>query len=785
MGQTLVRAERDAIGFDYPVPSGGRVYARMVLEGTQLDASVEGLDPSESRFSFYSGQEPQAWVTGLRGYEVVRYRELIPGLELEVRLGAQGVSYEMVASAEGAADALLVRWEGLQELETAGEATPASGGSNSIGQEGLGLRGELRRAGPPTDGDRRWQLDLAGGPRLPGQGASSSSAIVDPDLAWSTYLGGGGWPDYAYSTDLDAIQDVHVGGGAGGLDFPKTPGAFQSQPSGPIAWAFVTRLRAEDSTLVFSSVLGGLGTSYSWDVAAFPDGRTAVAGRTHEDGFPLTPGAFDTVWLPSLDTKPVGVVFELSSQGDQLIFSTYLKGTTGSYPQGVAVDPDTGSVIVCGQAFDPGFPTTPGAFQTNYHKPAVGYYLPFITRINPAGTALEWSTFLGGSVNNEYAYDIVRQPDGVLTICGAASSPNFPITPGAYQMNKAPGGGYTGFITRMNAQGSGLIWSTFLGGDFVTHLAGLDVDPSGAVAVGGYTNGIHFPTTRNVPHPRAAPNPPGLQLYHGVLARLNNTGTALIYSTYLHGDLPVMGGAGGRVQVDASGVATITGGGPLTPMTPGSFQPTTIHGSESFLVRASPTGDRFFYSTYFGGTGTDEPWSAAAFPDGSMALCGSTTSLDFPVTPNASQPTYGGGDRDAFVTRLNLLLDGVTRLGASSPECNGPLVAAVTRRPTAGDMRFGFYCSAAPAVQPGWLIVGQPSSTGTNVGGATLWIDLDLPHVVLPALANEQGYVEVDHPLGAATPGQTFAVQFVFPTSGLCPTPARRATSNALVVVVQ
>jgi hypothetical protein len=334
-----------------------------------------------------------------------------------------------------------------------------------------------------------------------------------------------------------------------------------------------------------------------------------------------------------------------------LIYSTYLGGAGDDRGTGIAVDA-AGSAYVTGYTSSNPFPTTLGAFQTGY---AGGALDAFVTKLNPTGSALVYSTYLGGS-GTDYAYSIAVDATGNAYIGGYTNNgvTPFPTTFGAYQT--IFGGSYDVFVTKLNAAGNGLVYSTFLGGTGDDRSGnGIAVDAAGNAYVCGFTNNgglTPFPFT-----PGAFQTLP-LGGYDAFVTKLDTTKSglaSLIYSTYL--------GGGGNdyaqsVAVDTAGNAYVTGYTSSNdfPNTPGVFQPALNASLDAFVTKLNPTGTApLIYSTYLGGGGVDSGIDIAIDAAGNAYVTGYTSSIaaTFPWTPGAFQTTYGGGAYDAFVTKLN------------------------------------------------------------------------------------------------------------------------------------
>src|SRR5207253_2788201 len=289
-------------------------------------------------------------------------------------------------------------------------------------------------------------------------------------------------------------------------------------------------------------------------------------------------------------------------------------------------------------------PVTLGAFQTA----AAGGGDAFVTKLNPTGSGLVYSTYLGGS-RFDQGRGIAVDAGGNAYVVGLTFSFDFPTTLGAFQTTNHSDQ-FNVFVTKLNPTGSGLVYSTYLGGGEFDYGNDIAVDSSGSAYVVGTTFSGDFPTT-----PGAFEGNTGTG--DAFVTKFNPTGTSLVYSTRLGGSSEDLANA---VAVDSSGNAYVTGSTPSTdfPTTPGAYQTSWAGGSgplpsDAFVTKLNPTGSGLVYSTYLGGSDNDGGTAIATDVLGNAYVAGTTSSTNFPTTIGAFQTSFGGGPADAFVTKLN------------------------------------------------------------------------------------------------------------------------------------
>jgi len=393
------------------------------------------------------------------------------------------------------------------------------------------------------------------------------------ELIYSTYLGGSS-QNAILGLAVDGSGNAYVTGFTFSPDFPTTPGAFQTMyPGGSNGTAFISKLNSTGSALVYSSFLGGSGGDSASQLAVDSSGDAYIVGSTCSTNFPVTLGAFQTVYGGGTCVNgKYGDVFvtKVGPTGASLVYSTYLGGSSNENGYAIAID-SSGSAYVGGYTCSTNFPVTPGAFQTmnnggNCTRINVG--AAFVSKLDPAGASLIYSSYLGGTGS---VAGIAVNSAGNAYVTGTSYAANFPTTPGAFQSSCSTCniGKSDGFVTEFNAAGSGLVYSTYLGGSLADVSEGIAIDPLGNAVVTGFTYSSDFPVTPGAFQTRCGGG--CNQTSDAFITELNPAGSALLYSTFLGGK-DDDGGYG--VALDPSGNAYLTGytASPNFPVTPGAFQ---------------------------------------------------------------------------------------------------------------------------------------------------------------------------------------------------------------------
>ncbi len=387
-----------------------------------------------------------------------------------------------------------------------------------------------------------------------------------------------------------------------------------------------------DPVFVYSTFLGGGRTDYAYGVAVDSTGAAYVVGTTDSVDFPTTAPAFQR-------QIPGGVsafIAKVNPAGAALLYCTYLGGPWWTEGLSIAVD-SGGSAVVTGSTTSRELPIVGGIQSTH----GGGARDAFVAKLNPTGSGLVWSTYLGGSLEDT-GNSIAVDSSGNTYVTGFTTSANFPV---ASPYRGTYSGGQDAFVVKINAAGSALVYSTYLGGTGEDRGSGVAVDSSGSAYVGGRTNSTDFPVVNGFQSALSGS-------YDLFVSKLSPTGGALTYSTYLGGSRSDSSVYGSSIAVDASGSAYIVGS-TLSPNFPlaSPIQATLRNGmSDVVVAKLAPNGGSLAYSTYLGGGISDDGDAIAVDSAGRAYVTGSTISSDFPVV-NASS-TYKW-DGDVFVTRLS------------------------------------------------------------------------------------------------------------------------------------
>ncbi len=613
---------------------------RLVGASQNAAPAAEGRLAGESHYLL--GKDPSLWRTHVPGYSRVRVRRAYPGIDLicyQDRAGLLRVDFTASPGAQAERIGLEVTGASSVRVDRDGSLvaeTPA-GAVRWLRpyayQVRAGRRERVAAAFRQHGRSNRVRFDL-------GRYDRSLPLVIDPGLAASTYLGGT-LDDGISAISVDAAGCIYALGFACSRDFPVTPGAYRTVNPAPAgdynSGVFVTKLSADGKTLVYSTYLGAGGAG---GLAVSPAGEACVCGSTSDGNFATTPGAYQRVFHGGYDC----FVARLTPAGDGLAYSTYIGGTLAETATGLALGAD-GCLTLCGNTYSTDFPTTVGSFQPAVPSLA-GAQCGFVTKLNAEGTALVYSTYLAGTQQEDQIRAMAMGADGCPVLAGRATSSDFPTTPGAYQ--RVYGGAGDIYVAKLRADGSGLVYSTYLGGPHGEWADAVALDAAGRATLTGRGDLLGFPITPGVVRPAYAEGSGAF------ITRFTADGTGLAWSTMI----VCMGGTMGRaVAVDAAGRTCI---GVETysasyPVTAGAFAAAHAGGvgTDCAVTLLSPAADKVLYSTYVGGASTD--WLNALKLDGADCACvaGQTLSTNWPTTAGAFQRTLMGRS-EAYLTRVQL-----------------------------------------------------------------------------------------------------------------------------------
>ncbi len=705
----------------------------MQLTGSNPSLRVQGQERLPGTSNYLLGSDPSEWHTNVPAYARVQYPNVYDGIDL-VYYGNQGqLEYDFVVAPHVDPKPIQLHFAGAQSLriDPAGNLViSASNGSIAFHKPVVyQLENGHRRT---VSGRFTLLADNSAGFSL-GRYNQAEPLIIDPTLVYSTYLGGSN-SDTINAIALDVSGNAYLTGTTLSADYPVTPGVFQSTDTDLKSSVFVTKLNSSGTALIYSTYLGGSGGPSGGDIgqsiAVDAAGDAYVTGYTYSANFPTTKGAYQTTNKAAAVSGSTSFVTKLNPTGTALLYSTFLGGTTSDNATSIAID-TAGDAYVAGVSYSANFPVTAGVLQTT-NKSAPSYDgSAFVTKLNPTGTGLLYSTFLGGSGDYIAQATVCVAIDklGDAYVSGEVSSADFPVTAGAYQTtNKGlTGGGSNLTLSELNPTATKLLYSTYLGGSGAGYRGdvtnSLAIDSAGNAYLAGSTYELNFPVTKGA---FQTTNKVGGAAPTGFVTKMNPTGTALVYSTFLGGTGGTDGDRAAGLAIDSAGDAYITGSTGSTdfPVTSNAYQTTNAaafnNGAVVFLAELNPAGASLLYSTYFGGAYSyADIGNGLALGKAGAYFAGSTGAKDFPITKGAYNATFNS---------TNFSMGFVSLLSLSTAPATLPTNTLLTSiaNPAVTGTSLTFTAAVTPA-------------TGTGVPTGSVVFNIDQVNVATVAL-NSLGY---------------------------------------------
>jgi hypothetical protein len=623
------------------LPKDLTAVVRMQLVGGNSQAQVAASDELPGKTNYYLGNDSSKWHTNLAQYARVSYRDVYPGVNMAFHGAQHQLEFDFVVAPNAGPGTIGLHFTGAQRLNTddSGNLVISSAAGNVVLHKPVAYQ---QRNGARQAVDARFVLKASNqvGFEL-GNYDRSRELVIDPSVTYATYLGGL-MEDDGYGIAFDSSGDAYITGQTESTDFPTVGGVAPNRNSGEFD-VFVTKIAPNGSSLIYSTFVGGSGNDSGNALAVDASGDAFVAGGTTSSNFPTTAAAFQK----GLTGSTNAFVFELNPGGTALTYSTYLGGSGIDVATGIAVD-TTGAYIV-GSTTSTDFPT-----QNPKQSSIAGSVNGFVTKLSPAGSALLYSTYLGGGTGD--VASAVAVASGQAYVTGAAENQSFPTTMGAFQTTCGTGEDCNGglpdaFVTVYNAAGSSYVYSTFLGGANTDEGLGIAVDAAGGAYVTGITQSTDFPLQSAWQKALG-----GTQ--NAFVSQLNPAGSALVYSTYFGGSQTDWGTS---VALDQNLNAYVTGqtSSPNFPLV-NPTQATIGGGNDAFVSELNSAGVPVF-STYLGGSLNENTSTSGDGALGAIAVdsaganvyvTGNTLSTDFPT--HAAEQTAEAGGIDAFVVKYAL-----------------------------------------------------------------------------------------------------------------------------------
>jgi len=613
---------------------------KTALVAANQHPTVTSDNQIDYKCNYFYGNDPSGWRTNVPNYEVITYEEVYPGIDLKYYGNRKHMEYDFVVSPGADPSQIQIHYDGVKSmsvddkgqlvLETewgpVTELTPVVYQMN--GSERIALSGEYVIWGENSFG---FKLSENYNPEL--------ALVIDPEIGYSTYLGGTSY-DYSYNVCIADDGAGILSGVTGSTDFPTTAGAF-SETHNTYTDLFVTKFTPDGDALEYSTYIGGNSDEWTYDMHLGSDGSAYLTGYTYSSDFPVTAGAIDESYSSYADV----FVVRLSDAGDSLIYGTYLGGTNYDYGYGIYALSD-GSAILSGYTSSNDFPVV-AAYDESHN----GDYDVYLAKFSPEGDSIIFSTYFGGN-DGDYGRGVTVDDLGRITIAGTTYSTDFP-TYNAYD-STANGSYYNDlFVSQFSPNADTLLYSTYIGESgyswvYRVHKFKPGISDNRYVYFTGYAES-GFPTTPD------AYDRTGNGYSDVAIVKVSpSTGGAnsLVYSSFFGGNDSDYGYG---IEVDKNG-SIYLGGHTYSANLPmvNSIDNTFSTSPDAFVAKIVPGAGTagLVFSSYIGGNNSDYGRCLKIDEENTFYLAGYTYSTDFP-TAGPGDVTINGG-ADGYMTKITL-----------------------------------------------------------------------------------------------------------------------------------
>jgi uncharacterized repeat protein (TIGR01451 family) len=599
---------------------------RIKLNGSNPTTTLEGVEELLGKANYFTGNNPSMWHKNIATFNKVKYKEIYTGIDMVFYASGNQLEFDFLISPGSDPKDISLNFQGMDTLNL-----------NETGDLILEIDEKQINLQQPLvyqieDGNKK---EIEASYILKENKNISFSIkkydiskplIIDPKIVYSTYLGGSSY-NIGYDIAIDNEGNAYI---TGYNDSPDFPTKNQIQTYNGQLDVFVTKLNATGSSFIYSTYFGGSLTDTGNGIAVDSDGNAYVTGNSRSKDFPLSNPIQSFVG----DQANIFVT-KFSPDGSRLIYSTFLGGSNGEWGGGIAIDSNRNAYIT-GHTNSDDFPT-----KNPIQSTLGGISNAFVTKLNAAGSAIVYSTYIGGNLYT-YGRRIAVDIDGNAYIVGYTTSNNFPTK---NPIQSTLHGSSDGFICKLNSTGSNFIYATYIGGSANDSVYSIAVDIDGNAYITGSTSSSDFPISNPIQFTLKGTS-------STFITKLNKTGTSLIYSTYLGGSNY---GFGKAIAVNNIGEAYIAGTTSsndfpiVNPLKfPSEFPLTTS--SKAFICKLNIEGSNLVFSSCFGYGGYCGPCGLVVDNIGTAYIGGYAASTNLPAK-DAIQPIQNG-ICDSFIMKI-------------------------------------------------------------------------------------------------------------------------------------
>ncbi len=636
--------KKNAIVFNLLQQSDGNNIERGSFSLIPITSSVRnfprGCEKLPGQVNYFIGNIPAAWKTGIPIYKTIVYENIFEGVDLRFYGKDDHLEYDLIVRPGADPKTICFCYENVEGISKDEKGSliintkigrlfqckPSA--FQVINGQKVGVDVEFVVDELNSNFENSYAFKIASYDK-------SKTLIIDPAFTFSTFLGGSA-DDRAHDIAIDTSGNVYITGSTRSIDL-YSQSAYQGIYAGGYYDAFVAKISADGAALEYLTYIGGSGSDEAFGIAVDPYGQACIIGTTQSGDFPLK--------LPSRSLYESGEAFvaKFNASGNGLVFSTYLGGNDNDTGSAITLN-QKGDIYVAGATKSYDFPVKNSVQSVR----SGGWWDSYITKIDANSCDIVYSTYLGGSGNEDFIKGIVVDMDDYAYVAGYTTSADFPT----YKPFQISQGGNPlardAFVSKITPDGTSFVYSTYLGGSGGDMAYDIDVDVFGNAYVVGNTYSIDFPVKNSLQGEISAEGS-----YDLFITKINSSGSDYEFSTYLGGsDYEALYNAG--IAIDPGGSIYVAGDTKSVDFPVRSALQNTLSGApDAFLCRIHPNGRELLFSSYLGGSGW-EYYGIQICVDlaGNVYIGGTTGSENFPLCVPLQGEKAGGSD--AFIAKIDM-----------------------------------------------------------------------------------------------------------------------------------
>lgn len=627
---------------------------RAVLDGVNTKAKVIGKGKHEGYYNYFIGNDPDKWASEVGLFNEVEIQGIYDGIDIRYYYENGLVRYDYKVSAGADLSKIKFHLEGADGFDLNDEGELLIRTSLGEVQHGMLFAYQMDR-GMEQEVECRFELRGEGGIGIKALEYDSNKELIIDPLVYSTFIGGAD-DESGCAIAIDNIGNVYISGNTLSYNYPTTIGAYD-QFYNYYVDVFISKLNAVGDALIYSTFIGGYDHDAARAMSIDHSNNVYITGYTISDEYPVT-SWIGNDYYPTLHGSHVFVT-KLSESGTELIYSTIISGVNHDSGNDIVLDNNRNAYIT-GVTTSSDYPTTEEAYDRQFNSYGGSYSGDvFITKLNASGSALVYSTFIGG-IYDDSGNAIALDQNGNVYVTGYTYSRDYPTTSGAYDLNYNLDYNFSDvFVTKLNADGSALVYSTFIGGMKSEYTYAIELDAYTNAYIVGETGSTDYPTISGA-FDRSLDGKSD-----AFITKLNASGTGLVYSGFLGGSNSE---AGNSILVDSGGNALIAGytGSNDFSTTSGAYDRSYNGRGDVFITKFNAEGTELLYSSFIGGSNSDYGHVMTLDENENVYITGMTYSNDYPITNWAYDKIHNGGS-DVFVTKLYIEPSAPSQITLSFP----------------------------------------------------------------------------------------------------------------------